>query len=118
MSLDTSSSAAAPASFVQQVALSLVPALIIGMSSSYLTAQVTLTKYEAEQAHISARLTNVEGENRALNNSLSEAVAELRVLNERVKSIDNVANSQQRLENKVDALLIDNRTISGQSPRK
>jgi uncharacterized protein YlxW (UPF0749 family) len=111
-----SSSASTPT--IAQIALSLIPALIIGMSSSYLTVQVTLAKYETEQAHQSARLTKVEGENAALRDSLNAAVAELRVLNERVKAIDNVANSQQRLESKVDALLVDNRNLSGNPPRK
>lgn len=103
---------------VAQIVSSLLPALIIGMASSYLTVQVTLAKYETEQAHQSSRLAKVEGENASLRDSLTAAVAELRVLNERVKAIDNVANSQQRLESKVDALLIDNRNQSGNTPRK
>jgi len=93
-------------SAMQQVALSLIPALIIGMGSSYLTAQVTLAKFETEQAGQSARLVRVESENFNMRQSLNEAVSELRVLNERIKQIDSVSSSQQRLESKVDALLV------------
>jgi len=97
---------ATQASMFQTVVLSLIPALIIGMSSSYLTAQVTLAKFETEQAHLSTRLARVESENALLRDSLNSALSELRVLNERMKQVDTVALSQQRLETKVDALLI------------
>lgn len=103
-------------SVMQQVALSLVPALIIGMGSSYLTAQVTLAKFETEQANQSARLSKVESDNANMRASLNDAVSELRVLNERIKQIDTVSSSQQRLESKVDALLFNNNTNT--SPRR
>lgn len=103
---------------VQSVVMSLIPALIVGMGSSYLTAQVTLAKFETEQANQAARLARVESENATLRDSVSAAVSELRVLNERVKSIDNVANSQQRLESKVDALLITNNQAGSTTPRR
>lgn len=95
------------------IIVAVVSAALVGMGSAYLTANATLSKVQTDQEHLFSEVKRLTEEQKVLRNaqnatdkSLVEATGELRVLNERLKRVDDIADSVKRVESKVDTALV------------
>lgn len=91
---------------VRSIVVAVCSAALIGMGSAYLTATTTLARFEADQVHLQGRVNALEAAQKNTDRSLAEATAELRVLNERLKRVDDIGDAVKRVERKVDTALV------------
>ncbi len=88
------------------IVVAVVSSALVGMGSAYLTANATLAKVQADQTHLQGRVNQLEQAQKVTDKSLGDATTELRVLNERLKRVDDIADSVKRVERKVDTALV------------
>ena len=98
---------------VRAVIVAVLSSALVGMGSAYLTANATLATVQADQKHLSSELDALKAEQKALrkaqtdtDKALGEATIELRVLNERLKRVDDIGEAVKRVERKVDSALV------------
>ena len=91
---------------LRAIVVAVISSALVGMGSAYLTASATLARVEADQDHLEARVQSLEVGQRETSKDLAGATSELRVLNERLKRVDDIADSVKRVERKVDTALI------------
>ena len=94
---------------IRAIIVAVTSAAVIGMGSAYLTATATLSRFEADQVHLQARVQSLEAAQKDTMRDLSAATAELRVLNERLKRVDDIGDAVKRVDRKVDTALVGTR---------
>lgn len=94
---------------LRAITVAVISALLVGLPSSYMTAQEVMTeqrtkqqRVEEDQGRMRKRLERIEDEQAAVNRDLSETTTELRVLNERLRRLDDLADSVKRLERRME----------------
>lgn len=88
---------------LRTIIATVISATLIGMGSAYLTAITTLARFETEQRNLYERVERLEADQKNTSKDVAASLTELRVLNERLKRIDDMSESIRRVERKVDS---------------
>lgn len=91
---------------IRSAVIGLLVALCTAIPGSYVTIQVAQAKFETTQHEQGRRIAELEKVRAQDAKVLTEVASELRVLNERLKRVDDLGESMKRLESKVDTVLV------------
>jgi len=94
---------------LRAISVAVISAMLVGLPSSYMTAQEVMTEQRGKQQRVEERqdrmrkrIERMETEQDQVSRDLSDTTTELRVLNERLRRLDDLADSVKRLERRME----------------